>query len=80
MAWLINHMGPYGLNAIRNGMVHGYTINLGSNNLIIENIMMNDDRNDTEYHCVIVATESNINPMTETTQRSNTIILYVAGE
>ena len=81
VAWTINHRGPYGLNTIHSDIAPGYTINLGSNNLIVENIMMNDDRNGSKYQCVIVATESSMNiTMTEITQRSNTIILYVAGE
>ena len=79
VAWIMDHMGPYGVNSIRNGIAPGYIINLGSNNLIVENIMMNDDMNGSEYQCVIVATENSMNPMTEITKRSNTIILYVAG-
>ena len=82
VAWIINSMTPYGLSTIRNGIVPGYTNTLGSNNLIIENIMTNDDRNDTEYQCVIlpVVMRENDTVMTEITQRSNTTILYVAGE
>ena len=66
--WLINHMGPYGVSALYNGIVRGYSTNLQNNNLIIENIMMNDFRNNTEYTC-----ERN-------TQTSDPTILYVAGE
>ena len=78
VAWLINHIGPYGGNAIYNGLVSGYTTtNLLSNNLIVENIMMNDSRNDTEYHCVIVTL---VEGVTEITQMGNSTILYVAGE
>ena len=82
VAWIINSMTPYGLSTIRNGTVPGYTNNLSSNNLIIENIMMNDDRNGTEYQCVIltVVMRENDTVITEITQRSNTTILYVAGE
>ena len=82
VAWIINSMTPHRLSAIRNGIVPGYTNNLSSNSLIIENIMMNDDRNDTEYQCVIltVVMRENNTVMTEITQRSNTTILYVAGE
>ena len=73
--WLVNNMGPYGINALRNGILAGYNTTLGSNNLIVENIMMNDDRNDTEYQCVIVSQG------TSTIQReSDLIFLLVAGE
>ena len=51
-AWLINHVGPYTLQQLRDGILTGYSSN--GSNLIIENIMMNDDRNDTEYNCVKV--------------------------
>ena len=77
MAWLIGHSGPYGVNAIHNGIVTGYTTKLFSNNLIVENITMNDIRNDTEYQCVIVTV---VGGVTEITQTGNTTILYVAGE
>ena len=53
VAWIINDRGPYGLSAIRGGIVSGYTNDLGSNNLTITSIMMDDDRIDTEYQCVI---------------------------
>ena len=76
--WLINMtMGPYRINAIRIGILPGYTANMGSNNLIVENITMNDDRNGSDYRCVIV-------PLIDTSslvvERSNPTILYVAGE
>ena len=77
VAWIIDHGIPRGVNSIRGGIAPGYTANLGSNNLIVQNIMMNDDRNDTEYQCVIVIEN---NTVTEVIQRSNTTILYVAGE
>ena len=51
VAWVINHMVPYELPAIRGGTVLGYTSNLGSNNLLITNVMMDDDRNDTASVC-----------------------------
>ena len=80
VGWLVNNtMGPYRINAIRGGTLAGHTATLGSNNLIVENIMMNDDRNGTDYRCVIV-------PSTGTPSLGNIIeesdptILYVAGE
>ena len=72
-AWLINHMGPHGINALRNGILTGYTTTLGSDNLIVENIMMNDDRNNTEYRCVIVLHGT-------IQRRSDRTFMFVAGE
>ena len=68
-------MGPYGINSLRNDILPEYSANLGSNNLIVENIMMSDVRNDTEHRCVIVLQG------TSTIQReSDPILLLVAGE
>ena len=72
VAWLINNVGPYGVNALRNGIQDGYSAN--GNNLIVENIMMNDSRNGSEYSCMIV------NNMERIIQMSNETFLYVAGE
>ena len=52
--WLVDNMGPYRVNAIRGGVLTGYTATLDSSNLIVENIMMNDGRNGTEYICVVI--------------------------
>ena len=74
VAWLIRYSGPYTVKQLHDGVWHGY--NSKGNNLIIENIMMNDDRNETEYQCVTVpstATERIID-------LSDSTILYVAGE
>ena len=79
VAWIINDRGPYGLSSIRNTIVSGYTINLHSNNLMITSIMMDDDRNDTEYQCVIAI--PGVGPDTlQPVERGNITILYVAGE
>ena len=68
-------MGPYRLAGLRGRLVTGYNTTLGSNNLIVENIMMNDDRNDTRHQCVIVLEDA------LTIQReSNETLLLVAGE
>ena len=73
-AWLINGKGPHVVSSIINGTVAGYTTALDSNNLIVENIMMNDDRNNSELQCVIIAIDRTI-------QRwSDPYILFVAGE
>ena len=79
VAWIINGNGPYGVNSIQNGIASGYTANLGSNNLIVQNITMNDDRNVTEYQCVI-AIEDEDTMFLQPIEMSNVTILYVAGE
>ena len=79
IAWIIDHSGPYGVNAIQNGIATGYTAQLGSNNLIVQNITMNDDRNGSEYQCVIAIENENtmvLQPM----ESGNVTILYIAGE
>ena len=76
IGWLVNNEGPYRINAIRNGILTGHTATLDSNNLIVENIMMNDSRNDSEYRCVIMymATFADI------IDESDPIFLYVTGK
>ena len=73
-AWLLNHVGPYVPMQLQDGLVTGYSSN--GSNLIIENIMMNDDRNNTEYHCVVVWRDD----QQEILEWSNTIYLFVMGE
>ena len=75
-AWLVNNMGPHLINALRNGILAGHSATLGGNNLIVENIMMNDDRNDSDYRCVIVPAQGVITFI----DKSDPTILYVAGE
>ena len=79
VAWLIKLMGPYKINAIRNGIFPGHTVTLDSSNLIVENIMMNDVRNGSEYRCVIVPAQDMIT-VANIIEESNPTILYVAGE
>ena len=72
-AWIINYL-LYRIQQLHQGIIAGFSSN--GNNLIIENIMMNDDRNNTEYQCVTVrstATDSIID-------WGDSTILYVAGE
>jgi len=71
--WEINHL-LYGINALINGQVPGYSANVNNANIIVENIMMNDGRNGTEYRCVL------FNNMGTKLNESDPIILYVAGE
>ena len=74
-AWTIDRV-VYTVERLHNGKLTGYSTN--GNNLIIENIMMNDDRNDTEYECVTVP-ESHPT-FVNIVDNSCPIILYVAGE
>ena len=78
-AWLIINMGPYRMNAIRAGLLVGYAATLISNNLIVENIMMNDDRNGSDYRCVIVPAQGTLS-LANIIEESDPTILYVAGE
>ena len=70
-------MGPYGVNALRNDILTGYSAALDSNNLIVENIMMNDIRNGSEYRCVII---SQLNTLQPILHESDPTLLYVAGK
>ena len=74
-AWIINGKGPYGVNSIHDGSVTGYTTTLGSNNLIVEKIMMNDSRNNSKLKCVIITL-----PNKSIQGESDPYMLYVAGE
>ena len=75
--WLENSMGLYRINALRNGILTGYSAN--DNNLIVENIMMNDSRNGSEYRCVIVPSQGLLT-FDDIIDESDPTILYVAGE
>ena len=77
--WLVNNMGPYRINALRNGILTGHSGTLGSSNLIVENIMMNDDRNDSDYRCVIIPNQSMVT-VSDIIDKSDPIFLYVTGE
>ena len=76
-AWVIHNV-LYTLQLLHNGILAGYSSN--GNNLIIENIMMNDDRNDTEYSCVTVSSRVSQPSLADIIDVSDPIILYVAGE
>ena len=80
IAWLINNsMGPYRIDSIRGGILAGHTAALGSNNLIVENLMMNDDRNGSDYRCVIVPAQGTVT-LADIIEESDPTILYVAGK
>ena len=74
VAWMINHgVTPYGINALHNGVLDGYSATLVNTNLIIKDIKLNDDRNGSEYRCVILQNETIL-------KKNDPTILYVAGE
>ena len=75
--WIIDLSSPYGVNFLANGGLTGYSAGLCSNNLIIENIAMNDNRNGSEYQCVIFRTVGFNDQVVES---GDIIILHVAGE
>ena len=77
-AWLINNGDVYTLQQLQNDILTGYSTN--GNNLIIENIMMNDDRNDTEYNCGTVSSTISQPTQVDIINESDPTILYVAGE
>ena len=76
--WLVNTI-LYKRNALRNGILAGHTTTLSSSNLIVENIMMNDVRNGSDYRCVIVPVQDMI-ALDDIIDESDPTILYVAGE
>ena len=85
MGWVINHM-EYPIEFLRTGILSGISVN--GNNLIIENVMINDNRNNNVYQCVtlldlgVPPTQNNpitlCNPITNpiTTLR-NPIYIYI---
>ena len=72
-------MGPYGVNALRNDILTGYSAALDSNNLIVENIMMNNVRNGSDYRCVILIRQ-NISGLFLILLESDPTLLYIAGK
>ena len=77
-AWIINDGRPYTVQLLHNGKETGYSSN--GNNLIIENIMINDDRNVTEYSCVTISSTVSQPSVADIIDESDPTILYVAGE
>ena len=77
-AWLIDHGEVHTVQQLHNGRLTGYSTN--GSNLIIENIMMNDDRNDTEYSCGTVSSTVSNPTVADISDESDLTILYVAGE
>ena len=77
--WLVNNVGPYRINSLRSGILTGHTATVDSSNLIVENIMMNDVRNDSEYICVVIPAQGMVT-FADIIDESDPTIMYVAGE
>ena len=76
-AWVIDIAhGPYTVQLLHNGILTGYSSN--GNNLIVQNITMNDNRNGSKYQCVTVLRTQP--ELTNIIDESDPTILYVAGE
>ena len=74
-AWLVNKMGPFGANALSNGILAGHSLNVDSGNIIVNDIITKDPRNDSEYRCVI-----RLQDTPTILNQSDPTFLYVAGE
>ena len=73
IAWRINGSSPtHTLNDLSIGLVANHNIN--GRNILVEDIMMNDIRNGSQYQCVILQNPPNLDI------EGNITILYVAGE
>ena len=73
IAWQINGSSPaHILNDLFMGVVAGH--NISGNNILVEDIMMNDVRNGSQYRCVVLMNRPDPNI------EGNLTILYVAGE
>ena len=75
IAWTVNGSTPYTPNNLHGVLLPGYSAR--GNNIIVANITLNDNRNESDYRCLIVifngTTYSILND-------SDPTILYVAGE
>ena len=72
ITWIIG-FNDYGVNSLISGVLPGYSADLNSSNLIVKNITMNDNRNNTEYTCVMTISGEIVND-------GDTTFLYIAGE
>ena len=72
VAWIINY-NRYNVASLSSGTLDGYSADINSSNLIVKNIVMNDDRNNTEHRCSIIMSDMK-------TEDSDPTFLYVAGE
>ena len=51
--WSVNGGPPYSPNGLFMGNLTGHKISLTGRNIIVEDIMMNDDRNGSVYICIV---------------------------
>ena len=72
ITWILNIVS-YDVSSLNRGTLPGYSADLFSSNLIVKNVTMNDNRNNTEYRCVIIMSGEIVND-------SNSTFLYIAGE
>ena len=82
-AWIVNNGGPYKIISIYGDTLTGYNANIDGGNLIVENIMMNDNRNGSEYECVIAhlpADPEDVITLADIINKSDPTYLYVAGK
>ena len=77
-AWVVNNNGPYTVQLLHNGILPEYSSN--GYNLLLKDIKMNDDRNDTEYNCVTIPSTVSNPTLLDIVAESDPIVLYVAGE
>ena len=64
----------YGVSSLNSGRLPGYSADLHNSSLIVKNIVMNDNRNNSEYRCDIRMSGEIVN------DGNTTLVLYVAGE
>ena len=76
--WMIDQIS-HGVQSLANGFVARYSANIFNHNLIIKNITVNDDRNETWYQSVTLRSIEGSH-YHEVLERGNITILYVAGE
>ena len=72
VTWIINY-NRYTVDSLSNGILDGYSADINSSSLIVKNIVMNDNRNNTECRCSIIMSDM-------ITEDSDPTFLYVAGE
>ena len=72
--WIIGHRF-YGVQALIGGILDGYSANDKNNNLIVENLVMHDRRDGTEYQCVFL-----LSGTTTIVNSSDPTFLYVIGK
>ena len=78
--WLVNNAGPYGINALRHGILIRHNASLDGGNLMVQNITKSDNRSGIEYICVIIPARNDIITIGDIIHKSDPTFLYVTGE